>query len=371
MLVIASSRAKAFVAGGWLVFAGVNAYLMYVEPGKETIPYHLIWASFALLYGLADWPMPGSVVAFSGITLVTGIPLVRHARAGYIGWEECSEIVLMAVIAGLLVWHVRRSLSAQHRLSELREIEQSRAHTRELASRFGSHELRTRLTIARSLIDLIRTTADSDHVRDDADLAVTELDKALATATNLLTFVRFDGTPDRQPVSLDTMVGDIGRRWELRADRVWRFTSTPTTISGDPDRIEAALDCLLENAVKFTDRYDRIALDARTDGEDVVFTVEDSGEGIPEEDVGRVTALFETSASAGTRAGSGLGLAIVRAVAEARGGYVTTTSTQGLGTRVVIRTPRTPKPETAIVIAPTAGLPPVPAPRRSSAGNAR
>ncbi len=369
MLVIASSRAKALAAGGWLIFAGVNAYLMYVGPGKETIPYHLIWASFALLYGLADWPMSGSVVAFTGITVVTGIPLVTHARDGYIGWEECSEIVLMAVIAGLLVWHVRRSVAAQYRLSELHEIEQSRAHTRELASRFGSHELRTRLTIARSVIDLIRTTAAEAHVREDADLAVSELDKALATATNLLTFVRFEGAPDRQPVTLDTMISDIGRRWELRADRVWRFTSTPATIWADPDRIEAALDCLLENAVKFTERFDRISLDARIEGEDVVFTVEDSGEGIPPEDVDRVTELFETSAAAGVRAGSGLGLAIVRAVAEARGGSVTTTSTLGVGTRVVIRTPRTPKPESAIVL-PSTALPPASGAPRSPAGSA-
>lgn len=340
MLVIASSRARALVAAGWLIFAGVNAALMYLAPGKETIPYHLIWASFALLFGLASWPLAGSVASFAAITVVTGVPLILHAHNGYIGWEECAEIVLMGVIAALLMWHVRRSLRAQQRLNDERLADQERARRRELASRFGSHELRTRLTLARSVIDLIRRgTDEGDGARADADLAIAELDKAVTTATNLLAFVRFDGTPHIRTIAVDTLIEDIGRRWEIRADRIWTFTAERLTINADPDRIEAALDCLIENAVKFTEEYDSITVTARAEREDVVFVVEDSGTGIPPCDIERVTELFETSSAAGSRAGTGLGLAIVRSVAESRGGSVTTTSSLGNGTRVAMRIP--------------------------------
>ncbi|HZC72723.1 MAG TPA: HAMP domain-containing sensor histidine kinase [Jatrophihabitans sp.] len=339
MLVIASSRARGLVAAGWLLFASINAALMYLEPGKETIPYHLIWASFALLYGLASWPLAGSVVVFAGITVVTGVPLVMHARNGYIGWEECAEIVLMGVIAALLMWHVRRSLRAQERLNQERLADQERAQRRELASRFGSHELRTRLTLARSVIDLIRSRAGEDGVRTDADLAIAELDKAVTTATNLLALVRFDGMPRIRAIAVDDLIEDIGRRWEIRADRIWTFTAERLTIDADPDRIEVALDCLIENAVKFTEEYDSITVTARAERDDVVFVVEDSGTGIPPRDIERVTELFETSSAAGSRAGTGLGLAIVRSVAESRGGSVTTTSSLGEGTRVAMRIP--------------------------------
>jgi signal transduction histidine kinase len=287
---------------------------------------------------------------------------VRHARAGYIGWEECSEIVLMGIIAALLMWHVRRAQATQRRLAALHRSDRLRAQTRELTSRFGSHELRTRLTIARSALDLIRGGAADPQSRADADLAIAEIDKALTTATNLLTLVRVDGPANRRPIAVGRMVAELERRWEIRADRAWSFEADEVTIEGDQDRIEAALDCLIENAVKFTEVYDTIAVEARADGRDIVFSVADSGAGIPGEDINRVTELFETSSNAGARAGSGLGLPIVRAVAEARGGTVRTFSTLGRGTTVVMRTPRFPAVAERPALAPPWATPRDPAP---------
>jgi two-component system OmpR family sensor kinase len=44
-----SSRVNWPLAYAWVVFAAVNAYLTFLWAGAETIPYHLIWASFAFL----------------------------------------------------------------------------------------------------------------------------------------------------------------------------------------------------------------------------------------------------------------------------------------------------------------------------------
>jgi signal transduction histidine kinase len=351
MLVIASPRAKAIIAGLWFVFAGVNSWLMYLVPGNETIPYHLVWVSFVLLYGLAEWPLRISVVVFALIVVVTGVPLVQHARDGYIGWEESSEIVLMGVIAALLMWHVRRGQAAQRRLAALRESDRASAELRELTTRFGSHELRTHLTIARSALELIRATSGDAQAGRDAELAIGELDKALTTATNLLTLVRVDGPPRLSLVHVPSMLAELERRWTIRADRGWEFSAEEFTVEADPDRVEAALDCLIENAVKFTEEYDEIRVSARVDGADVVFAVADSGAGIPAADLDRVTEPFETSSAAGSRAGSGLGLAIVRAVAEARGGSVTTRSTLGVGTEVEVRAPLLPTHTTPVTAA--------------------
>lgn len=339
MLAIASPRAKAAAAAAWFAFALGNTWLMYLLPGEETIPYHLVWVSFVFLYGLADWPLRESTFVFSAVVVATGVPLVRHASRGYIGWEECAEIVLMGVIAALLMWHVRRANAARNRLLELREAERLRAENRELASRFGSHEVRTRLTIARSALELIATKTANRQARADAELAIAEVDKAVATATNLLTLVRVDGPPDLRAVDVQALINDLHRRWEIRADRVWSFEADELVIECDRDRIEAALDCLIENAVKFTEEYHSITVEARRRGPDVVFSVADTGQGIPDDEVARVADLFETASTAGDRAGSGLGLAIVRAVAESRGGSVTTSSTFGQGTEVIMRTP--------------------------------
>ncbi|HEV7204214.1 MAG TPA: HAMP domain-containing sensor histidine kinase [Jatrophihabitans sp.] len=335
---IDSSPARGRVGAIWLAFALVNLALMFLLPGHETIPYHLIWASFALVYGLTVWSDAVAAVVFAIITAATGVPMILHAQAGYIDVDECSEIVLMGVIAALLMWHVRRGRIAQGRLADLRESERIRAHGRELATRFGSHELRTRLTIARGITELIGMSADSDSTRRDAGLAMSEIDKALTTSTNLLTLVRIDGPADIKTIQVDELVGELDRRWSLRADREWRFASDTVTVIGDQERLEAALDCLIENAVKFTDAGDSIVVTAATDrvGDQVLFTVEDSGAGIPADDVHRIVQPFETSGTAGERAGSGLGLAIVRTIAESHGGSLTVVSRLGVGTRATV-----------------------------------
>jgi signal transduction histidine kinase len=339
MWVTDSPRVRRSFAVAWVVFASTNALLMYLLPGEETIPYHLIWASFAFLYGLSPWRPALTWSVFSAITIVTGIAMIRHASMQIIGWEECSEIVLMGVIAGLLIWHVNRHWDERRQIAELREAERVRAANRELATRFGSHELRTRLTIARGLTDLIRATTDDQSISNDAALAVSELDKATTLASSLMTLFRVDGSQELDELDLDELLDSLVRRWTARADRDWVATPAVGTVLGHAERLEAAVDCLVENAVKFTQDGDRITIDAWVDGRDAVVAVSDTGAGIPPEDLDRVTELFHTSSNAGERAGHGLGLAIVRAAVDARGGTLSIASSLGVGTRITIRFP--------------------------------
>lgn len=361
MSAIDSWRAKRLLAGGWLVFACVNATLMFLLPGEETIPYHLIWASFALLYGLYRWSRWITWTTFSAITIVTGIALVQHARAAIIGWEECSEIVLMGVLVALLIWHVRRYQDAQGRLDELRLSERSHAEQREIAARFGSHEIRTRLTIARGFTELIRERTTDELTRADATVALTELDKASALTTMLLTLVRVEAPTQWVPLDLRDLVTSVLGRWQAAADRHWVCDIGVGMVLGDSERLEAALDCLIENAVKFTDHTDTIAVSARAAGDEVRLAVTDSGSGIAAADLPRVAELFQTGSTAGDRAGSGIGLSIVRAIVEARGGDLHVASRPGQGTTITLRIPGA-RPATLTV-------PAEPAPLRPAVGS--
>ncbi len=342
------SRLKAVLAAAWAVFAGVNCYLTFVLPGNETIPFHLVWASFALLYGLCPWPRRATLVVFAAITTVTGAALVRHAMTGTIAWEECSEILLMGGIIALLIWHVNRQWTAQARLQALQQADRHRSQQRENAARFGSHEVRTRLTIARGYAQLIADQSAEPSVRQDAELVVAELVKASALATNLLTLVRVVEPSATEPVDVDRMLAEIRRRWSVTADRTWSSRSTVGSVQGDNERLEAILDCLLENAVRFTGPGDTIAMTAEAQGDELVLTVRDTGAGIPAADLDTVFETFRTGSTAGERAGSGLGLAIVKAATEARGGTISVASSLGRGTSFTLRLPLHPAPPTPL-----------------------
>lgn len=98
---------------------------------------------------------------------------------------------------------------------------------------------------------------------------------------------------------------------------------------------------LLSNSVKFTPDGGKIEVGARRENRMVALTVRDTGVGIKDEDIERITAPFEQSESAHgfAREGVGVGLAIVKSLAELHGGTLTIESEPGTGTCVTVRLP--------------------------------
>jgi signal transduction histidine kinase len=120
-------------------------------------------------------------------------------------------------------------------------------------------------------------------------------------------------------------------RWSEVAHRTWRLGPLArVTLPVDPDRLRAALDALLENAIKYTDERDAIELRARRAGpSQVLIEVEDEGSGVEQDALARIFERFARADAARTRStgGVGLGLAIVDAIAKAHGGRCTVHNT--------------------------------------------
>jgi signal transduction histidine kinase len=135
---------------------------------------------------------------------------------------------------------------------------------------------------------------------------------------------------------VDAELVRIVRRWEPSADRVWSVASAVGSMPVN-ERLEAALDCLLENAVKFTRPGDRITVSGFTQPDTWVVEVTDTGFGMTEEQAATLTSAKEPPHH--TTTGSGLGLAIARAVVEAWDGELLVTGRIGVGTTVSLRIP--------------------------------
>jgi signal transduction histidine kinase len=95
---------------------------------------------------------------------------------------------------------------------------------------------------------------------------------------------------------------------------------------------------LLDNAVKFTAEGGTVTLRLRHVGSEASLTVEDTGIGIPRDDLPRLFSRFHRGRNAASYPGSGLGLAIVKAIVEGHGGTIAAESL-AQGARFVARLP--------------------------------
>jgi CheY-like chemotaxis protein len=230
----------------------------------------------------------------------------------------------------------RRRASA----SPLRAIEATLA---ELA-----HEIRTPLTGILALGELLATSELGERERGWA-AAIKSTAEHLAMLTSLIVdAARADAKGlvlRRELIRPRRLAQALGVSLTARADakglaaEVAIAADLPEGVIGDPLRLRGALENLIDNAVKFTERG-RVALEVA--GEKaargrvrLAFTVSDSGIGLAAAEIRRLFRPFGQASDATARrfGGAGLGLAFVKRIAKAMGGDLTVTSQPGGGTR--------------------------------------
>lgn len=85
---------------------------------------------------------------------------------------------------------------------------------------------------------------------------------------------------------------------------------------------------LIDNAIKFTPEKSTVSIALRKDGDRVIFTVEDEGEGIAEENAGHIFDKFYQCDNSHKQEGNGLGLALVKSITDMLGGSVSAENTE-------------------------------------------
>jgi signal transduction histidine kinase len=302
----------------WGLFAAGNLVAMIVWESWETIPFHFIWVSLTLIYGVRVWRLRPTVWLLVGIQCVTGALILHDIGAGSQEWGELTEVPLMSAMFLAMVWHARRR---QEALGVAERLAADRATLLLQQERFlhdASHELRTPVTIARGHLELLPRSAELDVAIDELCRIERIIDRLL-----LLAKAGRDGFVELEAIELEPFLEDVFMRWSEVAPRAWRLGPlVPGTLVADPETLRIAVDALLENAVKYTDEYAPIEVSSRAGGHVVEISVADEGPGIPAPALDRIFDRFGRADAARNRdhGGVGLGLAIVDAIARGHGG---------------------------------------------------
>lgn len=207
-----------------------------------------------------------------------------------------------------------------------------------------SHELRSPLTAIRGNLDLLRRgAADDADARQEALAAIdSESARMQRLVTDLLLLAQADAgfKIRKQPVELDTILLDVYRleRATAKGVNVVLGQEDQALVMGDADRLKQLLLNLVDNAIKYTPAGGTVTLSLVRDAESVRIAIQDTGVGIPAQDLERIFDRFyrvdkarARDPLAGSGGGTGLGLAIARWIAEAHGGRLHVESQVGKG----------------------------------------
>jgi len=205
----------------------------------------------------------------------------------------------------------------------------------------ASHELRTPLTSLQLAVKLLAeggAGALSERQVKLVQMATSDAERLDRLTQDLLNLTRLEaGTaiPNPQPSHardiVEIGIGPLRSRAEQKSVTLeQRIDPDLPLVLGDLEQLSRVVTNLVSNAIRHTPTGGRVELHAARDGETVRFAVRDSGEGIPEQYLGRVFDRFVQVPGA-TSGGAGLGLPIAKKIVEAHGGRIGVDSTLGAG----------------------------------------
>lgn len=226
--------------------------------------------------------------------LGSGDPRPRHKRYGV------HELDRVADVLDASAERIGRMLTAERRLAA-----------------DASHQLRTPLTALSMRLEEITLTDDPDTVKEEATIALTQVERLTDVVERLLTNSRDPRTGSAVTFDLDEVIQQQLAEWRPAYRSAGRAIVSSgkrhLEAVGTPGAVAQVLAALIENSLMHGGGT--VALRTRVTGNQAVIEVTDEGPGIPA-DLG--ARIFERAISG--RNSTGIGLAVARDLAEADGG---------------------------------------------------
>ena len=301
---------------------------------------------FAAILGLDVPPVSGSPL----LEVVRQTELIEAVRRVLMGEPRVeAEIAtgtlrqhyFAATVAAVREGETSGAVIVLHDITELRKLERIR---RDFVANV-SHEFRTPLTAIQGFAETLLSGAMDDSQNRGRFLGIIlEHARRLARLTeDLLKLSQMDADRlelELRRVGVAQLVESCYETAQRRAaeKELTLSLSLPESlpdVSGDARRLQEVLQNLLDNAIQYTLPGGKIILSADSRDDEVIFTVSDSGIGIPQSDQPRIFERFYRVDAARSReaGGTGLGLAIAKHLVEVHGGRIWVESELGSGSK--------------------------------------
>ena len=215
-----------------------------------------------------------------------------------------------------------------------------------------SHDLRNPMTIISMLCGMMQKTFSSDgsHASRRITTAIDTMQQASSRMNILLEDLLDTSKIEAGRYTISAQALDVTQIFEEALSLLMplateksvelTFSTEPNLrINADPERLFQVLSNLISNAIKFTPADGKIVVAAMSHGDDIVFSVRDSGKGISAEQLPHIFDRYWT-AKEGNASGTGLGLYISQGIIKAHGGQLLAESTLGKGSEFRFTVPR-------------------------------
>ena len=215
-----------------------------------------------------------------------------------------------------------------------------------------SHDLRSPMTIISMLCGMMQKAFSSDgpHTSRRITSAIDTMQQASSRMNVLLEDLLDTSKIEAGRYTINPQPLDVAQIFEeafsllapLALDKSVELTfnaEPDLKIHADPERLFQVLSNLIGNAIKFTPADGKIGVAAMSNGDEIVFSVRDSGKGIAPEQLPHIFERYWT-AKEGNAAGTGLGLYISQGIIKAHGGQLRAESKPGEGSEFRFTVPR-------------------------------
>ncbi|MDE6738584.1 MAG: sensor histidine kinase [Lachnospiraceae bacterium] len=344
------------------VLIPVLPWAVYVH-GRLTDIYYMVTFGCAVYYTLrgrsarrweSRYTLAGCLVFGAG--LAVNLLFANRFEPIRFFWQfEWCGLMLVLLFGAMMVSRDRRILQENHTLTNHLE-EQVQKRTEEVNQLLEerkaffsdmAHDLKAPVFATQSFIHAIRGSGvgvdtELQGYLDQAEAKQQEMARRLQGLSAINELDKIEG--ERVRISIREMLSEIYAtyRGEAEVRSVYLIVEQPNQdafLSAQPEKMDILFENLIYNALKATPPNGSITVSARIEDGKICVIVEDTGCGIPEEELPLIFRRFYVG-TANRETGTGLGLYIVHGIVTELGGTIAVQSAVGKGTKFIMEFPR-------------------------------